>query len=378
MDDYGVLIHRERLLRNWSQEGLCKGICAVSYLSKIEQGKAAPSDAVLRLLLERLEISTELDAEARELCNRAYEALFSGDFEALDELLADVERHFRTGAGLDLMLLQRLNQPGAEPLDVSLEACMDTRTLALQRVLQGRYPEAIALCPNAYFYYVAGVEAYESGENYPKAVEYLQTAYDLAAKEGRPYLMLDTRLFMGNCYANQIDLANMERHFQIAERLARALRHDVSLEHIRYNRAATQIEAGKYADAYAYFSTLSDPGALSLHKLAVCCEKLGKREQALAALDKAQEMPAEAPLGDLYEKMCALVRYRLEHPDYLTHAEYGKQLLTTFDALRRNQPIGYAGFHLPWVLEWYQANRQYKAAFALLANFPVKVPFQLI
>ena len=32
----GFLIRRERLRRNLSQEGLCKGICSVSYLSKIE------------------------------------------------------------------------------------------------------------------------------------------------------------------------------------------------------------------------------------------------------------------------------------------------------------------------------------------------------
>ena len=35
----GILIRRERLRQNYSQEGLCRGICAVSYLSKIEQGK---------------------------------------------------------------------------------------------------------------------------------------------------------------------------------------------------------------------------------------------------------------------------------------------------------------------------------------------------
>lgn len=35
----GVWIKLERLKRNWSQEGLCHGLCAVSYLSKIEQGK---------------------------------------------------------------------------------------------------------------------------------------------------------------------------------------------------------------------------------------------------------------------------------------------------------------------------------------------------
>ena len=36
----GALLRVLRLQRNWSQETLCHGICAVSYLSKIEQGKA--------------------------------------------------------------------------------------------------------------------------------------------------------------------------------------------------------------------------------------------------------------------------------------------------------------------------------------------------
>ena len=42
-DIAGLLIRQARLGRDWSQEGLCRGICAPSYLSKIEQGKAAPS-----------------------------------------------------------------------------------------------------------------------------------------------------------------------------------------------------------------------------------------------------------------------------------------------------------------------------------------------
>ena len=47
----GILIRRERLRQNYSQEGLCRGICAVSYLSKIEQGKVqAGTDVVLSLI----------------------------------------------------------------------------------------------------------------------------------------------------------------------------------------------------------------------------------------------------------------------------------------------------------------------------------------
>ena len=46
----GMRIRRERIKRNWSQSGLCYGICAVSYLSKIEQGKMEVSEEILKLL----------------------------------------------------------------------------------------------------------------------------------------------------------------------------------------------------------------------------------------------------------------------------------------------------------------------------------------
>ena len=71
--------------------------------------------------------------------------------------------------------------------------------------------------------------------------------------------------------------------------------------------------------------------------------------------------------------MLDLVRYRLEHPDYLKDACYGTMLLQCFQELKEKLPIGYAVFHMPWVMEWYKANRQYRQACALLENFPEKI-----
>ena len=81
--------------------------------------------------------------------------------------------------------------------------------------------------------------------------------------------------------------------------------------------------------------------------------------------------------GDLAREMCALVRLRLEDEDYLRNEDYGRRLLSLFDRCRRELPIGYAVFHLPWVAEWYTAARQYRAAYELLRDFPVKVPLPL-
>ena len=74
----GYIIYRERLRRNWSQAGLCRGICTVSYLSKIETGKAEPSEEILRLLLDRLELKSDpgIEKEASELAVQGWELLF--------------------------------------------------------------------------------------------------------------------------------------------------------------------------------------------------------------------------------------------------------------------------------------------------------------
>ena len=115
---------------------------------------------------------------------------------------------------------------------------------------------------------------------------------------------------------------------------------------------------------------MENPTAPSLHKLAACCEKLGKKEDAFAAIEAEKSALAETEeLKILADKACKLIKFRLENKDYLSSSEYGNMLLTFFDLCRKEMPIGYAKFHLPWVMEWYKANRRYKEACELLENF---------
>lgn len=141
-----------------------------------------------------------------------------------------------------------------------------------------------------------------------------------------------------------------------------------------YNRAATQVECGRYQEAYGYFSALERPRVMELHKLAVCCEGLGRTREALDALDRAETAPEEYPDRALCMGICGLVRRRLENPGYLREQDYGAALMDVFNRCRRELPIGYAAFHLPWVLEWLTAGRQYKQAYELLRDFPIKLP----
>lgn len=366
MEYFGYLIRRERMKRGWSQEGLCKGICAVSYLSKIEQGKVRPAKEIVSLLAERLELKVQ-DAALGDLLSEGLDALFS---ERLDNALkARLYEAADEGAMCSADFAVLLAALRTKPADEAYEPFLSPRCLALQRALQGRYAEAICIFPCAYLYLRAGRSAYEGGRF--DALELLQRAYDLAAAEGCPELMLDSRTLMGNYYSNLTDVRNMERHYAVAERLARSLNARVFLDTIAYNRAAVCLETGDYAKAYAYFSEHAQNDKMHLQKLALCCEGLGRRDEALAALDRAHEAPCEAVEEALAARMCDLVRFRLEHPDYLSNPAYGEALLGCFRDCRTKLPIGYAAFHLPWVLQWYQANRKYKQAYELIREFPL-------
>lgn len=376
MGERGKLISRIRLEKGWSQEGLCSGICSVSYLSKIESGRAEASEEVLSLLFSRLGVDwkAETETEAAMICEKAREALFSHCFDELWELLGDgYDPTFAYSShGGELELLYRMASGRREALDEALEKSMDSLTLGLQRLMQGRAEEGAKLLRNAYGYYNAGAQAYSRGD-YVKAMEFLNRGYVAAAEDGSVNLMLLCKLFLGACCANLRDMEGMERHYTPARRMAKALGDTEALAQMDYNRAATQIECGKYEGAYAYFSSLDEPDMMSLHKLAICCEKTGRREEALAVLDKAEGMESEYPPTETAKALCDVVRYRLEHGDYLQNPRYGEALISAFDRCRRELSAGYAYFHLPWVLEWYKANRQYKKAMELLEDFPEKV-----
>lgn len=372
MSYYGNLILRERLARSWSQAGLCKDICTVSYLSKIETGKAQPSADVLRLLLARLGLHTDpaLEAAGARCAEDGYERLFTGRFGELAAALpaASDETYRATAAWTDLLLLRQFDTDGGA-LDAGLEAGMTPRQLAMQRLLQGRWNEALALLPNAFCHWRIGVSAYEAG-CYEDAVEHLQAGYDLAARDGAARLMLLCRAYMGNCYCNRRDIERMRPHYAAARRLAQALGEQELLDSIAYNTAAVQIERGQFEEAYGYFSALNDPGVLALHKLAICCEKTGWTAEAYAALERAEAAETAEQRSEAVEKMLAVVRFRLAHPDYLHCDAYGTLLLDCFACCRTRLPQGYAAFHLPWVVEWYTAARQYKKVCELLTEFP--------
>lgn len=375
----GIWIRQNRLQKNWSQDGLCKGICAVSYLSKIEQGKVIPAPEILYALARKLNGSWETDpdilADYRRLIDTQYQYIFTLNPDGWKESNAEFERCSLAITAspflLDCLLLKIWfdHRPKAE-LD-SLKGylgAMSSRQHQLYLMLTDSQA-SVQLYPSAHTCYWAGIGEYEKGF-YTHAVELLTRAYSLASEDGELYLQTSCRMFIGNCYANTLDMEQMQHHYHAAKKMSKALGQQYNLDGIDYNLASTQLEMGDFTVAYQYFSHLSDPSALDLHKLAICCERLGNRQAALNALEQVHSADDKFPEKEIMDKMCEIVRYRLIHPNYLAEDGYGKLLLSTFAEIRKKLPAGFAIFHLPWVLEWYREHRLYKDAFQLLIDFP--------
>lgn len=376
----GLRLRQQRLKRGWSQEGLCRDICAASYLSKIEQGQVQAAPELLELLFRRLELPWygESLPELERLVEHRYECLLDGDKEGFrdsrETFRQALDRLLSSPLAADGLVLDAMDRNDPTEIPPALEPYLDRRQLAILRVVQNRDMEAVRLLPEAYCYLMAGIAGYEQGSDYVGAMTLLQQGYDLAARDGQVRLMLECRMFMGSLCCNQLDLGGMETHYQAAERMARALGRQDDLRSMAYNRAASQVECGRYQEAYGYFSALEHPRVMELHKLAVCCEGLGRTREALDALDRARTAPGEYPPRPLCMLLCDVVEMRLRNPDYLRDQAYGQALLAAFDRCRRELPIGYAAFHLPRVLEWLTAGRQYKQAYELLRDFPIKLP----
>lgn len=365
----GPLIRLNRLKKNWSQETLCSGICAVSYLSKIEQGKAVPNEALLMDLTKRLGFTWVNDGKDQALCEQLYDGIFSWDHSAINSYAQELECWLEGvvlgPSYLDLIVIKAYISGDAGLIPPEMVPALTARQRCLYAILQNDHELAFRCYPCALSAYCVAEEAYCKG-NYTYALEYLNTAYEKAAQEGYVYLMKVCQSYMANCYSDIGNMAAMQRHSLIARRMARMLGDQELLNTVDYNLAATELEHGNAKIAYAYFSALEEHSVLSLHKLSICCESIGKPEEALAVLDKAL---AAEDVDPLEMEMCDVVRYRLTHEDYLHDMVYGERLISLFNKIRKARHHGYARFHLPWVLAWLKANRKYKEAYELMQDF---------
>ena len=98
----------------------------------------------------------------------------------------------------------------------------------------------------------------------------------------------------------------------------------------------------------------------------------------MAALERGYALldgPGGPPPEDTEEwltsgrELLDLVRYRLEHPDYLGDGTYAGMMSCAFAHLQAHMGDGFVRFHVPYMLEVLEAERRYKDAYQLTKKY---------
>lgn len=383
----GAKIRMERLKLNYSQEGLCKGICTVSYLSKIEQGQVEAGENIIQLLFQKLHISFHMEEEflkeAGKLIDNLYEEFYSFEDMTLlrKELKLKKREYLNSPYLLDALLFLGMesNQEGEELAQYI--PCMKQKQYEVYLCMQcmkgiDKSQELLCLNPNAYYMTQLGILRCQKGQ-YVEALELLLKGYELCSKEGYVTGMLYAQNFLGNSYAGLNKYELMLRSYKVAARIAKALKEDEFISQINYNIGSSLLEWNQVEQAKEYLDQCEQRSILYYQKYTICLEKLGEYELAEKTLQEghrllqdANELKEESEEVLLaYKKMYEVVDYRLSHKEYLNEAEYEERLLDCITYLKEVMPIGYAKFHIPYYIEVLEKKRRYKEIYKILKEF---------
>lgn len=395
----GYLIRKTRLEKNLSQEGLAKGVCATSYLSKIEQGLVEPGKEIIDRLFEALGIEfvrdPALEMEAQRQLER-YLFLIEGDepapqpeafFAEHGDRLAHSEFALSylvflliSTARLDSMdrtcaLLEQI-EPYAHCLNARLrqwmlivkaeyQACWEDEWAALE--------EAAQLGRSALVTYKQAICAYHRGK-YSLSAELAEQAYSQAAYEGNASTMIWSSFLLGSCACNRYDMDLAKRYYQRTAALARGYRTEMD-SYINYNLGSTYLELGDDENALHYLRMTEEKEEDMIHntllhqKLTIIFCRTGNAEEGRTHLQKAKahfdgtDWQIKARVR-LMEQMLRFAELMLEG-ETQANGEFERVTRRLYDEAGELYGFGFRRFYGRYLIEIYKKQRRYKEALAV-------------
>lgn len=395
----GYLIRRERLRRNLSQEGLAKGICAPSYLSKIEKGQVEPGPEIIDRLFGALDVAFVRDGALMREAQRQLEAYFfhADAGESSEEAEAffseQGERLERSEFALPHAVYRLYRACEAQEweaageADARLSPFLDSLSIPLrQRVLIARakmqerpedaaslLAEANTLLPSCVALYRQAECAYWQGE-YGTSEEMAGRAYALACEQGNPHILIWSSFLLGSCACNRYDMRQAKRYYERAKALTRGYRERVEA-YVAYNLGSTYLELGDAPSALTYLTDVreirDDPwhNTLLHQKLAMAHMETGDREEAARQMERAEVCFGAIDRGGAKEQellgaMLRFARLRLE-PACDGLPEYEQVLTRLYAEAGRVWGHGFSQFYGRRLIALYRKQRRYKDALSV-------------
>lgn len=386
----GYLIRSNRVRQKMSQEQLCKGICAVSYLSKIESGIAEPDEEIIRKLFEALSIVYMQDEntirEYRELLFRYFDAYFH--HESTVEMEEKIYRNRKALENSELAIEYQLfciynagpdDKNVAERLLKTIERYreyMSEDAAFLYYMAKGMYGKDRQERDRAYararqirdcslVYEALMYDAFYEG-CYQEALNYCRIGYERAMQEGFLLVAQQISFLEGVCYGNLGNLSCMHQAYKRTRELSRGDRKIAAS--IDYNTAIAYIEQKHYEEAIPYLlSALKQEEDRTTaffinHKLAMAYEHIGDKTVGSVYLEMADKLSEN--LEPVHRDMVAMARLRYED-DYMESSEY-ERILFSFSQMQKTMGADFVRFYQPYLVEWLKAKRKYKEALRLV------------
>lgn len=373
----GILLKRKRLEKGWSQESVCRGICAVSTLSKIESGSATGSEEILNLLAEKLSLTLSVFSEEnRKQEKEIFELLEAGRFHGAALRLEEMQKKRDQEQLLpDLtwtLLIGLLSEDSSWKLLEDTLDIMDNRERILYGLLKRDYDLILMFHPEAWVLLLCMSEMYRNRAPEYQVLEMGSRAYQRAAEDGELLLMGEISTYQAAVCSNILDFSSSFKYMKRAEKIYTMLEEWEFLDELYYNMACTLMQAGRFQEAMDCFEKIcSQNTGMILNKMAICYEQLLEPEKALDLLKRARSAENDGWSDEMMERMLEVTRIRLERKDWLHDAEYGEKLLSLYEALQEQEQVhkGFAQFYLPWMIQWLKASRQYARLAEIMEDF---------
>ncbi len=391
----GFIIRQQRLQKGLSQEELCRGICAVSYLSKIEQGVGNPSPAILQQLFDALGIRYSQDSVLLEKAGTMLDGYFDKYFhsESADDEYSFLKLHQKEMENSELHLSWHLfnlysliqkqgkNAPACHQEAAYLARFkdnMDEEQLYLYYVGAGQLESdnqlellrlAETIRPGSFVKQCIAETLYTRGE-YMRAIEAADRAFSAAAEEGNLPTLLWSSYLLGACYSTFNDLSFMLRYYRRAMELARGYDSSIS-SRIRFNIGSAYLEHKQYKEAIPYLqaslqsagTALEEQKVLAGQKLAVCyfetgASSFGHQYLQQAVNRRTERMPA------IYDTLLYFTQLR-----YVRGVRSGEEYESVLTQLFRDskEQLGEGTYRMlaGYMIDLYVDQRRYKDALAL-------------
>lgn len=385
----GYLIRSNRVKKKMSQEKLCKGICAISYLSKIEAGIAEPNETIIEKLFNNLGITyvndQELINEYKDLFARYFDAYFHQEksAEIEERIYKNKDRIQASPLAIEYQLFCVYQASDEKAVAAKLLKGMDgfkdyfnDETSFLYYMAKGRLADSYDQRVRAYIrarqikdsslcYEALMYEAYNRGE-YLEALRYCTAGYARAMEEGFLLVARQLSFLEGMCYGKLGDLEAMLMAYNRTRELFRG--DDKISANIDYNIAMAYMAKAHYDDAIPYLLSAlkKEQEELALffinHRLAMAYKAMDEEKIGEVYLSMAETFAKK--LGSVYGEMVKLAKLyykdRGEGSD-----EYGTILLKLYD-MEDEMGQDFVAFYRPYVIDYLKSKRKYKEAMRLI------------